>query len=231
MQEFSTYKKNKIAHYHKDNGLHMINTIRKFSITHKELYKIIETSRIFNYWVKNGVLYKRCSGCKAFIVADEEHFYKRKWTEYLQSTCKYCMKLLAKAYKIINKEKVYASSKAYLKEYYQKNKTEILARGKIYYRENRKRILSRKRFSYKTNKQRDIKKFLQSITNARHVKDKLYTRTIELRARNVRRRNLKLTNTRSNEAISWGGNVTSMNNKLQHKANHKHEDVWSRVWI
>jgi len=202
MQKFSTYKKNKIAHFHKDNGFSAITTIKKFSITYKELYKIIDTSRIFNFVVKNGVKYKKCGSCSTYKEANWEYFYGRKGTNYLQSNCKYCMKQLSKNYAIINKKKIYQKNKAYYKEYYLNNKTEILARGKKYYKQNQKRILSRKRNYYKGELRKSIKKFLLSLNKANYVAKGLYKWTNRVRSRNRGLRDTKLTNPWSNENIS-----------------------------
>jgi len=160
MQQFTRYKKDIIAHYHKDNWLSLIKTIQHFWITYKELYKIIDTSRIFNYREVDWIKEKKCSSCSIFKPVTDKYFYTRKWTDTYYSACKICMKLLATAYRIINKKDLYIKRKEYYQEYYRNNKRKIANQKNKYYYRNKQYILEEKRIGYKSSKKQFLKNFL-----------------------------------------------------------------------
>lgn len=160
MQKFSRYKKDKIAHFHKDNNLSVTKTINKFWITYKELYKIIDKSRIFNYQVIDSVPHKKCSSCWSFKPHNESCFYTRKWTKYYYSACKYCMKLLSTTYRIIHKKNLYVDRKEYYKDYNIQNKNSIKERKSKYYKRYKNNILANKKASYMKKKRKFLKHLL-----------------------------------------------------------------------
>lgn len=160
MQQFTRYKKDKIAHFHKDNNLSMIKTINHFGITYKELYKIIDNSRIFNYIEIDWAINKKCSSCWTFKPHNLDYYYKRQNTKYLYSACKQCMKLLSNAYRIINKKKIYTKRADYFKDYSNKNKNKIKIRKQKYYWRYRDLILIKKKEFYKLSKTKFLKEFL-----------------------------------------------------------------------
>ena len=163
MQQFTRYKKDKIAHFHKDNELSMITTINHFGITYKELYKIIDNSRIFNYRIVEWITNKKCSSCWSFKPHNLDYYYQRNNTKYLYSACKQCMKLLSNAYRIINKKKLYEQRVDYFKDYSNKNKTKIKTRKQKYYWRYKDSILLGKREEYKYSKAKFLREFLFKI--------------------------------------------------------------------
>lgn len=161
MQQFSRYKKDKIAHYHKDSWMIAINTINKFSITYKELYKIIDNSAIFNFKeLKDWTILKKCISCDSFKKLNEDNYYKRNGTSYYYSSCKICMKQLARTYRIMNASKIYKTRCNYDKEYWQINKNKIKNTKSRYYNINRIKILYEKKMKYSSSKFNFIRKLL-----------------------------------------------------------------------
>lgn len=159
MRKFTRYKKDKIAHFHKDNWLSLIKTIEEFWITYKELYKVIENSRIFNFQIINWVNNKKCSSCGSMKPYTSEYYYTRQtWTLY--SACKTCMKQLSRTYKILNKKKIYENRSEYYKDYKVKQKERIAKYQRWYYKKHKRNILSIKKDSYKKRKLKFLKAFL-----------------------------------------------------------------------
>lgn len=164
MRKFSRYKKDIIAKYHYTNWWKMLDTINKFCITYKELYKIIDTSMIFNFREVNWVRQKKCPSCLVFKDYNIDNYYKRNKGNSFYSSCKYCMAIMAKNYRILNREKIYQKNKEYAKGYYESNKKWILDKKKVYYIKNKETILSKKKEKYNNKKMKFIRDFLIKIT-------------------------------------------------------------------
>lgn len=163
MQQFTYYKKRKIAHFHKNNWLSLQKTMGEFNITYKELYKIIDQSRIFNQKIVKWVLKKKCASCLTFKDKTNEFFYKRKWTELLLSSCKKCMGLLAKTYAIKTRDTYYLKRKEYYKRYYKLNKERILGNANKYYSLNKEKVLQMKSDAFMDKKKEFIRDFLLNL--------------------------------------------------------------------
>lgn len=159
MIELSNYKKRLIAHTYKDTQSSW-DTIRKFNISYKDLYRVIETSRIASFKIVEWIRYKKCCSCKTFLPYNEDLFYKRKWTKYLYSSCKKCMWLLAKTYKIINKEKLSMNNNIRSKQYYYSHRNTIKKQKRRYYNNNKYTILNNKKLVYILGKRDFIRRFL-----------------------------------------------------------------------
>lgn len=151
MKELSKYKIRKIAHYYLDTNS-IWWTVRKFKITYKTLYKIIETSRILSFRKVNWETKKICSSCGSLLPYTEEYFYKRKSTKYLYSSCKKCMWLLSRTYKIINKDKISWKNKISSKIYYNKNILIIKEKKQKHYKKNKNKLLANKKKYYIASK-------------------------------------------------------------------------------
>lgn len=154
--------KRKIAHFYKDTESPWL-TLAKFSITYKELYKVIDNSSILSYKIVKWIQCKRCIICKSFKPNTHEHFYIRANTKYLYSSCKDCMKIMARNYKILNKKDIKIKQKEYSKKYYYNNKDTILESRKIFYNKYRNKISINKKKTYMRNKLRFIRNFITKL--------------------------------------------------------------------
>jgi hypothetical protein len=156
MEILSPYIRRKIAHHYVKFQSSWA-TIEKYSITYKQLYKVLETCRIASFKTLWWVLYKTCTSCKWILPYNDKYFYKRKWTEYFYSNCKKCMWLLAKNYKIINKKKLLNKNKDRARIYYYNNIEAIKNQKRNYYRRNKNKISKWKRLLYVRSKIKFLK--------------------------------------------------------------------------
>lgn len=157
MRDFTDYKRRKIARYYQSCE-NTWQTIKKFDITYKELYKIINTTRFLSYKTIKWQQYKKCPSCKNMLILSEENFYKRKWTSYYQSSCKNCMKTLSKIYRIDNREKVNTKRKEWFKQHYKNNKEKVLIKAKNYYYKYKRFIKQKRSRYYKRSKAQFLKR-------------------------------------------------------------------------
>lgn len=162
MKVLSNYMKRKIAHFYKKTESSWL-TLSKFNISYKELYKVINNSSILSYKIIKWITHKRCSVCQSYKPYNEEYFYKRSWTEYYYSQCKYCMNIMARNYKIINKKKQKEKQREWSKQYYLKNREAVLNKRRSYYRINKTRISYNKKRYYTKSKMLFIKNFITKL--------------------------------------------------------------------
>ena len=161
MQTFSDYKRRKIARYYQDTNS-IWQTIRHFNITYKELYKIIETTKILSYRIMWWKKYKICPTCKDMKLFTEDNFYKRKNSKYFYSSCKVCMNRLSSIYKRNNRHKMREKYREYYRNYYENNRNTVITNKRKRYLTTKYTILHKKKTYYKKNKQAFLKRILLS---------------------------------------------------------------------
>ena len=114
--------------------------------------------------MKIPYVFRKCSKCGRWLVANTVNFSKEKTGKYgLHSVCKECDKQQKRQYRKENKEKIAQRGKQYRKEnkekiaqqqkrYYEKNKEKIAQQNKIHYQKNRERILQQHQVYFQNNK-------------------------------------------------------------------------------
>ena len=154
--------KRKIAHFYKESQSSWL-TINKFNISYKDLYKVIETSKILSFKTVWDIQYKRCSTCQTFKPFTLNYYYQRAWTKYFYSSCKICMNRMSKNYKIIHKRKRIDKQRQWSKDYYYNNKNTILSKRSLYYKKHKTKILKHKQKHYIKKKLQFIRNFITNI--------------------------------------------------------------------
>lgn len=159
MRDFSDYKQRKIcAFYLECNSVW--ETVKRFWLTYKEMYKLLDNSRRLSFRYYDWVKYKICNSCKSEKIYNDTFFYKRNWTELLYTSCKDCMNQLSRTYNLINKQKRKAYNNEKVKKHYYNNQNKILRSKAWYYNTHRRKLLQSKRLQYKESKKNFMKNIL-----------------------------------------------------------------------